>query len=316
VTQNPQTSSASSDKAAGIAFMCAGAFCMVALDVAVRILLEDYALTQVVLLRSVFALVLIMLMVVQRRNLAVLRTHRTGWHVLRSILMAGSQFAFFYALMYLPLADVIIFAFAAPLIITALSRPFLGEFVGPWRWAAVVAGFVGVLIVVRPGVSVVHPAAFVALAGATCYSGLALTARKLSRTESPWSLSLYSFIAPALLAGIAGVGSWAWPDLTGWVVFALSGLFGGIAFLCVNAAYGRAPAALIVPFEYTGLVWATGAGYLFWGEIPRLNTWLGAAIIIASGLFILFRETVVRPKPDAALDFPFQEVVGQEVDPP
>ena len=230
--------------------------------------------------------------------------------------MTGSMLTFFYALKFLPLADVIVIAYAAPLIVTALSRPFLGEPVGSWRWAAVIVGFVGVLIVVRPGLGVVHPAAFVALVGAAFYSGLSLTARKLARTESPWSLSLYSFIAPTLIMSIASFGSWTMPNPEDWIIFALSGIFGALAFLCVNAAYVRAPATIVVPFEYTGLIWATGAGFLFWGEVPGLNTWLGAAIIVASGMLILYRETVARPMADAALDFPFQEAVGGKLDPP
>jgi len=306
---NQQASATGSAVGAGIAYMCMGAICMVALDVAVRTLLETYELVQVIFLRSVFAFVLIALIIVQQRQTSALRTRQPGWHLFRSLLMTGSIFAFFYALKYLPLADVIVIAFAAPLIITAMSRPFLGESVGPWRWAAVVAGFVGVLIVVQPGFGVVHPAAFIALAGAAFYSGLALTARKLARTESVWSMSLYSFIAPTLIGGAASFGNWTMPVPVDWLVFALSGAFGALAFLCVNAAYARAPASIIVPFEYTGLVWATTAGYLFWDEVPGLNTWFGAAIIVASGMLILFRETVARPKADAALDFPFQEAV-------
>jgi drug/metabolite transporter (DMT)-like permease len=308
-----QASANGSAIGAGIVYMCMGAICMVALDVAVRSLLETYELVQVIFLRSVFAFVLIALIIVQQRQVSALRTRRPGWHVFRSLLMTGSIFTFFYALKYLPLADVIVLAFAAPLIITAMSRPFLGESVGPWRWAAVIAGFVGVLIVVRPGYGVVHPAAFVALAGAAFYSGLALTARKLANTESVWSMSLYSFIAPTLIGGVASVGSWTMPDSVDWIVFALSGTFGALAFLCVNAAYARAPATIIVPFEYTGLIWATAAGYLFWDEVPGLNTWLGAAIIVASGMLILFRETIARPKADAGLDFPLQEVTGVKV---
>ncbi len=302
--------------AVGIACMCAAAFCMVALDVAVRTLLEDYALAQVVMLRSAFALVLVFLLIWQRRRMPALRTRRAGWHVFRSLLMTGSMFTFYYALKHLPLADVIVIAYAAPLIVTALSRPLLGEPVGPWRWGAVLLGFVGVLIVVRPGVSAVHPAAFVALAGAAFYSGLALTARKLSPTESPWSLSLYSFIVPSLVAGAFSIPTWIMPDPIGWVVAALSGALGAAAFLFINAAYARAPAALIVPFEYTGLIWAPAAGYAFWHEVPGWNTWLGAAIIVASGLIILFRETRTRHVPDVELEFPLQEAVGTRSDPP
>ena len=124
ITRLPQPSTVG-PAAVGIACMCAAALCMVALDVAVRTLLEDYALVQVVMLRSAFALILVFALIWQRRRLTVLRTRRIGWHLFRSLLMTGSTFAFFYALKYLPLADVIVIAFAAPPIVTALSRPVL-----------------------------------------------------------------------------------------------------------------------------------------------------------------------------------------------
>jgi drug/metabolite transporter (DMT)-like permease len=222
--------------------------------------------------------------------------------------MAGSMFAFFHALRHIPLADVIIIAFAAPLIITALSRPFLGEPVGPWRWTAVIVGFVGVLVVLRPGSGLMHPAAFIALGGSVTYASLSLTARKLRHTESTAALSVYLFGVPGIIGAVGSFGRWTAPDAEGWILFAVCGFFGGLAFIFINAAYRRAQAAVIVPFEYTGLIWAAAAGYLFWGEVPGANTWLGAAIIIASGLFILFRETAVRRRPQPQLDFPMQEV--------
>jgi drug/metabolite transporter (DMT)-like permease len=135
----------------GIALICLGAICMVGLDASARMLLETYSLPQLVLLRCLFSISLIIAFTAARSGFAALRTHRPGWHVFRSFLMAGSMFAFFHALRHIPLADVIVIAFAAPLIITSLSRPFLGEPVGPWRWAAVIVGFVGVLVVFRPG---------------------------------------------------------------------------------------------------------------------------------------------------------------------
>ncbi len=267
-------------------------------------LLEDYSLIQVVFLRSFIALVLVALIVLQRRQIEVLRSRNIGWHIFRALLMTGSMFAYFYALKLLPLADVTAILFAAPLIVTALSRPFLGESVGPWRWAGVIVGFIGVVIVVQPGFGVVHPAAFFALAGAIFYSGLALTARKLAGRESAWALSLYAFIGPTLLAGAAVIGSWQSPDAMSWFLFLLSGLFGALAFMCVNAAYAWAPAAIVAPFEYTGLIWAAAAGYLFWREIPGWNTWLGAGIIVAAGLLILFREALARPGLNCRAVFP------------
>jgi len=283
---------------------------MVGLDVTARWLMQTYSLPQMVLLRCMFSTILILGFVASRREFAVLRTKRAGWHVLRSVLMAGSTFAFFHALRHIALADVIIIAFAAPLIVTSLSRPLLGERVGPWRWAAVIVGFFGVLVVLRPGSGLMHPAALAALGGSAMYAILSLTARKLSATESTPALTLYLFVVPGMLGAAGSVGNWIAPTVADWAIFALCGAFGGLAFVFINAAYRRAQAALIVPFEYTGLIWAAAAGFWFWGEVPRANTWLGAAIIIASGLFILFRETVVVRRPQAQLDFPMQEVVG------
>ena len=156
----------------------------------------------------------------------------------------------------------------------------------------VIVGFIGVLIVMRPGTGMLHPAAIIAFGGAATYAGLALTARKLSTTESTAALSLYSFVASLILGGVLSIDYWIQPTWTQWLLFALCGSFGGMAFICMNAAYARAQAAIIVPFEYTGLLWATGAGYAIWNEIPTLSTWIGATLIVASGLFILYRETV------------------------
>lgn len=277
---------------AGILLMCLATVFMVGLDVTARHLLESFALPQIALVRCVFSILIIFTWAVLRGETAGLVTRRPGWHVLRSLLMACSMFAFFHALRFIPLADVICIAFAAPLVITMLSRPFLGEAVGPWRWAAVIVGFVGVLIVMRPGSGMLHPAALIAFGGTLTYAGLSLSARKLRTTESTIALSLYSFVASLLIGGVLSIGYWSQPTGSQWLMFALCGSFGGMAFICMNAAYARAQAALIVPFEYTGLIWATSAGYLIWGEIPAATTWLGASLIVASGLFILYRETV------------------------
>lgn len=290
--------------------MCLGTVFMVGLDVTARYLLESFALPQLALLRCLFSMLIIFTWAVLRDGTASLVTRRPGWHLLRSLLMAGSMFAFFHALRYIPLADIVCIAFAAPLIITSLSRPFLGEHVGPWRWAAVIVGFVGVLIVMRPGAGLLHPAAVIALGGAVMYAGLALTARKLSTTESTVALSFYSFVAPLLLGGVLSFGYWLQPAWTDWLLFALCGGCGGMAFICINAAYARAQAALVVPFEYTGLIWATGAGYLIWNELPTPSTWVGATLIVASGLFILYRETISADPALAQAGFPLQEAVA------
>ena len=300
----------------GIALMCAGVMSMVGLDVTAKLLLEDYGLSQLVLLRCGFSVLIIgWYAIVSGGGVAVMRTRRPVWHLLRSLLMAGSMFAFFYALPLVPLAMLLTIAFAAPLIVTALSRPFLGEAVGPWRWAAVLVGFAGVLIVLRPDTGFGGPAALVALVGAALYALLSLSARKLSMTESTVALSIYMFPAPMLIGAVGAWSQWRPPGLADWLLFALCGLFGGLAFVFMNAAYRRAPAAMLVPFEYTGLIWAASAGFVIWAEVPAPSTWLGASVIIASGLFILYRETMMR-RPDAQADFPLQETVVLSQDPP
>ena len=292
----------------GIALMCAGVFSMLGLDVAAKWLLATYDLGQLVMLRCLFSVALILLYAWYRAEPGALRTGRPLWHALRSLIMAGSMFAFFYALPRMPLADVLVLAFAAPLIVTALSWPLLGERVGLWRWVAVLAGFAGVLVVLRPGAGLIEPAALFALGGAFLYALLSLSARRLSDTESALALSLYLFPAPMLISVPMALGSWVAPQPLDWLLFAACGFFGGLAFVFMTSAFRHAPAAMLVPFEYTGLVWAAGAGYLIWGEVPGLSTWLGGALIMASGLFILYRETRVhRAQPQA--DFPLQESV-------
>ena len=280
----------------GILLMCAAALSMVGLDVCAKYLLDTYGLAQLVLLRCGFSVAFIAAFALRQGGGRALVTRRPAWHLLRTFLMAASMFAFFYALPRIPLATVLTIAFAAPIVVTALSRPFLGEPVGPWRWVAVLFGFAGVLVVLQPGQGVIAPAAWIALIGAVTYALLSLTARKLSDTESALALSLYMFPAPLLIGAVGAWANWLPPTPADWLLFIAAGVFGGLAFILMNVAFRHADAAVLVPFDYTGLIWAGLAGYLIWGEIPGRNTWLGAAIIIASGLFILYRETR-RPSP-------------------
>ena len=288
--------------------MCSGVLCMVGLDVCAKWLLETYAISQLVLLRCGFSALLIFWYGLTRAAPGALKPRRPLLHLGRSVLMAGSMFAFFYALPHISLAEVLTFAFAAPLIVTALSRPLLGEVVGPWRWLAVLIGFSGVMVVLQPGQGLMEPAALVALGGAALYALLSVSARHLSATETTISLSLYLFPLPMLISVPLAVRDWITPAPWDWLLFAACGIFGGLAFVFMNAAFRRAQAALLVPFEYTGLVWAAGAGYLLWGEVPAARTWLGAGIIVSSGLFILYRETRSH-RPQSQADFPLQEAV-------
>jgi drug/metabolite transporter (DMT)-like permease len=262
-----------------------------ALDLCAKQLLESFALPQFVLLRSLFGLGLFLLIAPTLGGWRQLATRRWRWHLLRTLLASGAMFGFFHGLAHMPLVNTLTLGFTAPLMLTALSAPLLGERVGWRRWAAVLAGFGGVVVVLRPGTGFLSWAALAVLASAFCYACLAITARYL-RTESSYALSVYVMAGPLAISGILLLdgASWVAPGNTDWVLFALAGGCSVVAWLGIINGYKRAAPAILAPLEYTTLVGGALAGYLFWGEVP--DAWLiaGAAIIIASGLFVVYRE--------------------------
>ena len=246
---------------------------MTGMDVAAKWLLDTYSLSQLVFLRCAVSMLVIGLFVLIKGDRRALHTRRPGWHLLRAVMMSLATFSFFYALHLMPLANVVIIAFAAPVIVTALSGPLLGERVGIWRWSAVVVGFIGVIIVVRPAPGLIGSGALFAVFATFMWAGLSLTARKLSTSEPTMALSLYLFPLPMLIGAFGSIDSWVPPTGPAWLLFVTCGTFGGLAFIAINAAFRRAPATVIVPFEYTGLIWAIVAGdAVLAGVARRLDT--------------------------------------------
>jgi drug/metabolite transporter (DMT)-like permease len=192
---------------------------------------------------------------------------------------------------------------SGPIFLTALSVPLLGERVGIRRWSAVFAGFVGVLIMVRPGSGVLEWKALTAIAGAFFYALAMVSIRRLSRSEPAGSIVFY-FTLFAMAAGLFTlplaallpdwIGPWVWPDADGWAILIGIGLLGGTAQLTLTYAFKLAPVAVIAPFEYGSLVFGVVFGLLIWQEAPDRYILLGAALVIASGLYILYRETKLR----------------------
>lgn len=289
----------------GIAWMMTGVICGVSLDVCVKWLLDGYSLAQVVFLRSLFGFLFLVAIFTALGRLPRLRTSRPKGHALRSVLSFVSAFTFFFALKHIPLAEAITIAFAAPLLVTALSVPLLGEHVGLPRWSAVIVGFSGVVIAMRPGPSMLQPATVSLLVCVVAYALLAITARRMAADETPESLA--TWVYPVTLAALIWPTwqSWTPPDAFGWLLLIAAGILSALAFLCINAAYRWANASVVVPFEYTALVWATAAGALIWNEMPDRWVLSGAAVIIASGLFILYRESRIGVRPNT---FPLQDI--------
>jgi S-adenosylmethionine uptake transporter len=213
-----------------------------------------------------------------------------GLQVLRILAQTLDSYCFYYATRYLPLADVMTFYMAGPIIVTAISALALGERVGRYRWSAVIIGFVGVVIALAPsGSTAFHPAALVALLGSTSFAiSLAMT-RKL-RDNHPFALVVWQYIGSGLIgAGISPL-EWATPDLRDWGLLLLLGMVSAGCFVLISRALALAQASLLAPFQYSAILWAAIFGWMFWADIPTPRIILGNAILIASGLFVFYRE--------------------------
>ena len=273
-----------------LAYLMLGVAGGLSLDLCAKKLLEDYPIEQFVFLRSVFGIVIFLAAARWYGGYGALKTKRWPWHALRTVLSVGAMFGFFFGLSKMPLVNALTLAFTAPLIVTALSVPLLGEEVGWRRWAAVIAGFIGVLIVLRPGPGMFTPAAIGVLIAACCWAGMMVTGRKLAATESSYSLAFYIMSGPLLVSIFILPGNYVVPDMQSWALFILAGICSAIAWVGMVGAYRRAPPVALAPFEYTALIGAAIAGYVFWDEVPDRFVITGGAVIIAGGIYIVVRE--------------------------
>ena len=282
-----------------IAWLLMGVTGGLGLDLCAKEILLTYSLHEFVLLRSIIG-VAIFLALAPRAfgGFRMLRTTRWRWHALRTVLAVGAMFGFFYGLSRMPLVNALTLGFTAPLMVTALSVPFLGDHVGWHRWMAVSAGFVGTLLMLSPGSREISFASVAILIAAFCYACQAITARYLA-TEPILSLSVYVVVGPLLVASILFDGnSWLTPDLQGWLLMAGAGICSVVAWVgFINGYRGSSP-AILAPFEYAALIGGAIAGYLIWDEIPDRWVLVGATIIIASGLYVVYREVCLKEKPD------------------
>jgi len=275
----------------GIVLMCAAVLCFTVMDALIKHLAGRYPTLQLVFARNVFALIPVIYPLMKDGGFKLLRTRRPVGHALRAVFGLISMCCFFYAYGQLELATVIAIGFSAPLFMTALSVPMLGEPVGWRRWTAVLVGFAGVLIMTRPGVGMLEASALIAVLGAYLYALVVVVIRKLGATEHPATIVLYFTFTSAMVSGAAMPFLWVTPSLADWPFLVGIGLLGGVAQLTMTRAFMQAPVAVIAPFEYSSMLWAVTLGYFFWGEVPDRWVWVGTAIVVGSGLYILYRET-------------------------
>ncbi|MER0238137.1 DMT family transporter [Fulvimarina sp. MAC8] len=279
----------------GILMMVFGIFLFMANDALGKFLVETYSVGQVLLLRSVAALIILLPLVWRIGFRSLVKVERPGQQVLRTIFATAEVTAFYGALAFLPLAATLSYWLAAPIFVAALAPLILGETVGLRRWTAILIGFGGVLIVLQPSAATFSGGAPIAIFGSFAFALMMLTTRSLR--ETPDAVLVFWQTVGALAAGIV-LSLFAWTPLTmaGFLALSFLGVVALAAHLCVTRAFKLGDAATIAPLQYTMLPWATLFGFLFFDEIPRWTTLLGAIVIIGSGLFIFFRERQVAKR--------------------
>ena len=280
--------------AATIAFAMMAALIKVASDRGVNA-------PELVFYRSLFALPPIFVWIAASRTPGRWRTRRPMAHVTRGTIGLCSMFLSFGALTLLPLAEAVTLSFIAPLFAVALSALILSEPVGRHRWTAVAIGLVGVVVVMRPAGTGLSPLGLgLAVAGALSVAAATITIRQIGRTKSTQSMVLW-FTLICIAAGGATMPVFGqWHDGSIWALLIAMGTFGGIGQLLMTASLRAASVSAVVPFDYAHLIWAALLGWLIWDTHPRATTWAGAAIIIASGLYTIWREHKLgREKPPA-----------------
>ena len=273
-----------------VATMVAGVLLLAINDALAKWLVERYAPFQIILVRSLVALPLVVALVLRADGWRGLRSARPGVHAGRGLLAVAATLAFMLSLKALPLAEATSLLFAAPLFVAALSLPLLGQRVDAPQRAAVAAGFAGVLIVVRPGASAFQAASLLALAAAGLYALMMISARWIHPRDGARTVMLFMTLTSALLSGIAVFTPWPKPQTVDALLFLAMAVTGTLGVTLITHAFRMAPAAVVAPFEYTALVWASLLGWLVWRDAPDAWTFTGAAVIIAGGTALVLRE--------------------------
>jgi len=254
-------------------------------------LLLDYSVGELLLIRSAAALVFLIPFLRNTRVAAFVAAPQPALQIVRIVLSALEVAMFFWAVSYLPLADAVTFYLAGPIYVTALSVVLLGEPVGWRRWSAVVVGFVGVVLALRPSAASFTLPALIALGGSIFFAVLMVTTRMLRHTSDMVLIS--GQVGATLLFGTAFAPfGWVTPSLRDFLLLSLFGVLSIVALACVNRSLKLAPASVVVPYQYTMIIWAIILGYVVFNDVPDLFTLAGAAIIIAAGLYIFWREQV------------------------
>jgi drug/metabolite transporter (DMT)-like permease len=279
-----------------VAYIVVATVLFVIMNAGVKVLRASIPTVELIWVRSLGHLIFVVaLFAPAAGGWRLFATRKPGLQVARSVMLLASTSFFFTAIGLVPLADATAISFTSPFIVAALAGRFLGERVGADHWIAIGLGFVGALVVIRPGAGT-SPYAVLVLGSAACYAAYQLLTRRVAGFDRPETSVAYSALVGTGLLSLVVPFYWVTPErLWHWGVLAMLGLFGGLGHYYVARALMWGPASIISPFHYVQLVWAAVVGYLVFGDVPPVWTWLGSAVIIGSGLYIALRELQQRP---------------------
>ncbi|MCG6901646.1 MAG: DMT family transporter [Rhodobacter sp.] len=280
------------DSGLGIALMAGGMFLFSAVDTQAKFLTETLHPIQIVWCRQLGLLIGVFVML-GFRGVSILRTDHPGLQITRGALAAGSATIFIVAISYVQLADAVAVSFVAPFIVTLLGAAVLRETVGIRRWSAVTIGFVGTLIVIRPGTGAVHPAVFLVILAATLFALRQIISRALSGSDRTVTTVAYTALVSSFVLSFPLPFVWQWPQSgTEWALLVSIALIAAVAETLVIKALEVAQAVVVAPLQYTLILWSTLYGYLVFADLPDMWTWVGALIIVATGIYTLHRERI------------------------
>jgi len=274
----------------GIGLVSATFLFFALLDTGAKWLVRTLPVMEVVWLRFVSHVLFAALLLAPRHGMNLVRTQRPGLQCVRALFMPLMTALNFWALQYLQLAETGAIQFAVPILIALMCGPLLGEKLDAKRWAAIVVGFAGVLVILRPGMQGFHPALVLSLINAVLYALFNLMTRKLAAYDPPEATQFLSALGAAVVMAPFALAGWQAPTGVEWTVACLIGVAGGLGHYFLAVAHRFAPASVLGPFLYQQIVWMVLFGYLVFGDVPAGPVMIGAAIVIGSGLYLLYRE--------------------------
>lgn len=288
---------------AGVLLMLLGDFLFSLNDAMGKWLVASFSVGQVLVVRSLGSFVILGPMIVGQGTAALVRVERPPLHILRVVLTTADVAFFYAAVAYLPLADVMTFYMAGPIYVAALSHFFLGETIGWRRWLAVILGFVGVVIALRPSSAMLSWPSLFGLVGSLSFALTLVLSRRLRQT-SDVTLVTWQTVAALVTGLLLSIGNWRAVSALDFAAMLALGIVAGSAHMMITRSLKLAPASLLAPLQYSLLLWAILLGYLFFGDLPDSQILVGSAVIVLAGLFIFHRKNLVAniPKDDVPPD--------------